>query len=152
MVMFVQKNIVRFKMKKAIIVFQNQNKSIKKYSEEIADFLLIRGLSAELIPINNFKPDNLSGADYLLLSSWKNGSLLSFSKPDSEWENFVNNLPSLNGIKTAIFTTYKIFAQTVLRKMKRSLSSKTSEVEFSITSGDGSLSVADKMTLNEFIR
>lgn len=139
-------------MKKAIIVFQNQNKSIKKYGEEIADFLLLRGLSAELIPINNFNPDKLNGADYLLLSSWKNGSLLSFSKPDSEWENFVNALPSLNGIKTAIFTTYKLFARTVLKKMKKSLSSKTSELEFSITSGDGSLSVADKMTLNEFIR
>lgn len=59
-------------MKKALIVIQNKNSTTKKYGEEIAEFLLNRGLSAELVPINNFEPKKLEGADYLLLSGWAN--------------------------------------------------------------------------------
>lgn len=139
-------------MKKAIIIVQNKNKTTKRFSEEIAEFLLLRGLSAELIPISSFEPKKLEGADYLLLSGWKNGSMLSFTKPDNEWENFVKSLPTLNGIKTALFTTYHFFSGMILKKMKKYLGAKTENLEFAIASRNGSLTVADKMTLNEFIR
>jgi hypothetical protein len=139
-------------MKKAIIIVQNKNKMTKRFSEEIAEFLLLRGLSAELIPIGSFEPEKLEGADYLLLSGWKNGSMLSFTKPDNEWENFVKSLPTLNGIKTALFTTYHFFSGMILKKMKKYLGAKTENLEFAIASRNGSLTVADKMTLNEFIR
>lgn len=139
-------------MKKAIIIVQNENKTTKRFSEEIAEFLLNRGLKTELIPITSFEPRKLEGADYLLLSGWKNGSVFSFTKPDNEWENFVKSLPTLNGIKTALFTTYHIFSGMILKKMKKYLGSKTENLEYAIASRDGSLTVADKMTLNEFIR
>ncbi len=137
-------------MKKALIVVQNQNNTTRKFGEEIAEFLLNRGLAAELIPINNFEPKNLEGADYLLLSGWRNGSM--FSKSDSEWISFVKRLPTLNGIKTALFDTYKIFPGGLFRKMKRYLKEKTDNLSFTFKSSDGSLSVSDKLDLNDFIR
>lgn len=138
-------------MKKALIIFNNKNTKTRKFGEEIAAFLLIRGLAAELIPINNFKPEKLRDADYLLLSSWEKNSIFSTSHPNNEWTAFVNQLPTLDGIKTALFTTYKLFSGSILRSMKKYLSGKTNKLEFAIKSKDGSLSISDKMTLNEFL-
>jgi len=136
-------------MKKALIIVQNKNNTTKRFGEEIAEFLLNRGLTAELIPINNFDPNKLEGADYLLLSGWRNG--LPFSGTDNEWVSFVKRLPTLNGIKTALFATYKIFPGAMFRKMKRYLSEKTDNLSFDFKSRDGYLSVSDKLDLNDFI-
>jgi len=137
-------------MKKALIIVQNKNSTTKKFGEEIAEFLLNRGLSAELIPINSFEPKKLEGTDYLLLSGWRNGSL--FSRTDNEWISFVKRLPTLNGIKTALFATYKIFPGSMFRRMKKYLKEKTDNLAFTFKSSDGSLSVSDKLDLNDFIR
>lgn len=139
-------------MKKAVIIIQNKNTTTKKFGEEIANFLLNRGLKTELIPINNFEPNKLEGVDYLLVSGWMNGTLKSLSHPDSEWENFAKKLPTLDGIKTALFTTYKFFSGGMLRSMKKYLKKKTKSLEFAFSSRDGSLSIADKLALNDFIR
>jgi flavodoxin len=137
-------------MKKAIIIVQNKNNTTRKFGEEIAEFLLNRGLSAELIPINSFEPKKLEGADYLLLSGWRNGFV--FPRTDSEWISFVKRLPTLNGIKTALFATYKIFPGGMFRRMKKYLREKTDNLSFTFKSSDGSLSVSDKLELNDFIR
>ena len=137
-------------MKKALIIVQSKNTTTKRFGEEIAEFLLNRGLSTELVPINSFDPQNLQGADYLLLSGWKNNSL--FSGTDNEWVSFVKKLPTLNGIKTALFATYKIFPGSMFRKMKKYLKEKTDNLEFDLKSRDGYLSVSDKISLNDFIR
>jgi flavodoxin len=137
-------------MKKALIIFQGTNNTTQKYGEEIAQFLLNRGLSAELIPINRFEPKKLEGADYLLLSGWNNGIL--FSRTDNDWVNFVKRLPTLNGIKTAMFATYKIFPGGMFRSMKKYLRDKTDNLAFAFKSRDGSLSISDKLDLNDFIR
>jgi len=137
-------------MKKALIIVENKNNTTKKFGEEIAAFLLNRGLTAELIPINSFEPKKLEGADYLLLSGGRNGIL--FSRTDSEWVNFVKRLPTLNGIKTALFATYKIFPGGIFRSMKKYLREKTDNLSFTLKSSDGTLSVSDKLDLNDFIR
>jgi len=138
-------------MKKALIIVQSENKTTKKFGEEIAEFLLYRGLTAELIPINCFEPQKLEGTDYLLLSGGGNGSLLSLKHLDNEWISFVKRLPTLNGIKTALFATYKIFPGGMFRKMRKYLQEKTDNLSFAFKSRDGSLSVSDKLDLNDFI-
>ena len=130
-------------MKKAIIILPEKNNTTKKFGEEIARFLLQRDLDAEMIPINNFEPHKLDGADYLLISGWQN---------DSEGASFVNKLPPLDGIRTGLFTTYKFFAGSVIRRMKKYLKEKTENLEFAFKSRDGSLSISDKLTLNDFIK
>jgi hypothetical protein len=137
-------------MKKALIIVQNKNNTTKRFGEEITEFLLNRGLAAELIPINSFEPKKLEGTDYLLLSGWKNDSL--FSGADNEWISFVKKLPTLSGIKTALFATYKIFPGAMFKKMKKYLKGKTNDVTFDFKSRDGYLSVSDKLDLNDFIR
>ena len=137
-------------MKKALIIVQNKNNSTKRFGEQIAEFLFQRGLMAELIPINNFEPTKLDGADYLLVGGFRNG--LIFSKTDNEWESFVKKLPTLNGIKTALFATYKIFPGSIFKKMRKYLKGKTDEVTFDLKSRDGYLSVSDKLDLNDFIK
>ena len=137
-------------MKKALIIVENKNSTNKKFGEEIAKFLLNRGLSAELIPINSFEPKKLEGADYLLLSGWNNGIL--FSRTDNDWVSFVKRLPTLKGIKTALFTTYKIFPGGMFSSMKKYLREKTDNLAFAFKSRDGSLSISDKLDLNDFIR
>jgi menaquinone-dependent protoporphyrinogen IX oxidase len=138
-------------MKRALIIVQNKNSTTKKFGEEIAEFLLNRGLSAELVSLNSFEPQKLEGADYLLLSGGENGSLLSTRRLDNEWISFVKRLPTLNGIKTALFATYKIFPGGMFRRMKKYLKEKTDNLSFALKSRDGSLSVSDKMDLNDFI-
>lgn len=138
-------------MKKALIVFQSKNTTNRKYGEEIAQFLNKRGLSAELMPINNFEPKKLEEADYLLVSGWRKGSLFSLAQPDDEWQTFVKRLPALEGIKTALFTTYKFFSGGILRSMKKFLKEKTKNLDFAFVSRDGSLSISDQMALNDFI-
>ena len=137
-------------MKKALIIVENKNNTTRKFGEEIAEFLLNRGLSAELIPINSFEPKKLEGADYLLLSGTSKGII--FSRTDNEWINFVKRLPTLNGIKTALFATYKIFPGGIFRSMKKYLREKTDNLSFTLKSSDGTLSVSDKLDLNDFIR
>jgi hypothetical protein len=137
-------------MKKALIIVENKNSTNKKFGEEIAKFLLNRGLSTELIPINSFEPKKLEGADYLLLSGWNNGIL--FSRTDNDWVSFVKRLPTLIGIKTALFATYKIFPGGMFRSMKKYLREKTDNLAFAFKSRDGSLSISDKLDLNDFIR
>ncbi|NNG26346.1 MAG: flavodoxin family protein [Ignavibacteriaceae bacterium] len=139
-------------MKKALIIVQGENNPTKKFGEEIAEFLLGRGLSAELVPIDSFEPKKLEGADYLLLSGWRNGALFSPKNPDNEWAAFVKKLPTLKGIKTALFTSYKLFSGGMLRRMKKYIGKKTENLDFAFTSRDGSLSISDKLTLNEFIK
>jgi flavodoxin len=139
-------------MKKALIIVQSKNSTIKKYGEEIAEFLLNRGLTAELVPINSFEPKKLEEADYLLLSGWKNDSLFSLKQPDNEWVSFVKKLPALSGIKTALFTTYKFFSGGMFRSMKKYLEKKTDSVDFALKSKDGTLSISDKIALNDFIK
>ena len=139
-------------MKKALIVVQSKNSTTKKYGEQIAEFLLNRGLSAELVPINSFEPKKLEEADYLLLSGWGNDSLFSIRQPDNEWVSFVKTLPTLDDIKIALFTTYKFFSGGMFRSMKKYLRKKTENVEFAFKSKDGSLSISDKLDLNDFIK
>ena len=139
-------------MKKALIIVQNKNSTTKKFGEEIANFLLNRGLSAELIPINGFEPKKLEDADYLLLGGWRNDSLFSLKRPDNEWVSLVKKLPALDGVKTALFTTYKFFSGGMFRSMKRYLRRKTEDLDFVFKSRDGSLSISDKIALNDFIK
>ena len=77
-------------MKKALVIVQSENVATKKFGEVITEFLLYRGLTAELIPISSFEPKYLNGADYLLLSGWKNKSLFSVKQPDEEWTIIFN--------------------------------------------------------------
>lgn len=137
-------------MKKALIIINSKSNTNKRFGEEIANFLLNRGLTAELIPINKFEPKKLEGTDFLLLSGWNNGIL--FSKTDNDWVNFVKRLPTLNGIKTALFATYKIFPGGIFRTMKKYLQGKTDNLAYTFSSSDGTLSVSDKLDLNDFIR
>ena len=138
-------------MKKAIIIFQSKNSTTKKFGEEIAQFLLNRGLTAELIPISSFEPQKLKDADYLLLSGWGKESLFPQNQPDNEWVTFVKSLPTLDGIKTALFSTYKFFSGSMFKSMKRYLGEKSKNLEFAFKSRDGSLSISEKMALNDFI-
>jgi flavodoxin len=138
-------------MKKAVVVYHSKNNSTKKYGEEIARFLLKRDVEAELVPINTFETSKLENVDYLLVSGWHAGNPFSIGSEDNEWVNFVKKLPALKGIKTALFTTYTFFALGV-RNMKKYLEEKTEELEFVFKSRDGSLSISDQLTLNDFLR
>lgn len=139
-------------MKKALIIVESKNNATKRFGEEILRFLLYRGLSAELIPINNFEPKKLEGADYLLLSGWNTDSLFSANQPDSEWVTFVKRLPTLSGVKTALFSTYKFFSGSLFKNMKKYLSDKTQNLEFAFKSRDGSLSISNKLAINDFLK
>jgi flavodoxin len=139
-------------MKKALIIVQSKNSTAQRFGEAIAEFLNYRGLASELIPINGFDPKYLNGTDYVLLSGWKNESLFSTKHPDNEWEEFVKRLPSLNGIKTALFAANKFFSGGMLKRMKKYLSKKTENLDFTFKSSDGFLTVSDKLALNEFIK
>jgi len=54
-------------------------------------------------------------------------------------------------MKTALFSTYKFFSGGMFKSMKRYLGEKSKNLEFAFKSKDGSLSISEKMALNDFI-
>ena len=144
-------------MPTAMVVYRSHTGITRRYGEEIAAFLELRGMTVTVVSVGECEMSSLSGADYLFLGCWTSGLFVVMQHPDEPWLAFVRDMPKLRsaaegGPKVALFTTYKFVAGSQFAKMRAALGSKTSPPELELKARDGHLSPKDDEALELFIR
>jgi flavodoxin len=142
---------------RAIVVYRSHSGVTRRYGEEIAAFLELKGVSATVVSVGDCDMATLKGADYLFLGCWTSGLFVVAQHPDQPWIAFVRDMPKLPGTseggpKVALFTTYKLLTGSQFPKMRAALAGKTSAPQLELKSRDGHLSPRDDEALELFIR
>ena len=135
-------------MKTAVIIYHSKTGTTKKYAEEISKYLKSKGLDTRIISIQACSQDMLNNVDYVLFGCWTNGLMVILQHPDQEWKDFAAKLPSMPGVKVALFTTYKILTGSMFRNMYKQLKGKFAAPSLELKSRNGSLSAKDKQALD----
>jgi len=138
-------------MKQALIVFQSKHGRTQKFAEKIGCYFNSLNIEATVIPIENYRKDLLTSADYVLLGCWTNGTCLLNQKPQKSWVDFVKTIRFNKTQKVALFTTYTILTGTMFKNMKKHLFNEPSNLAIELKSKNGKLSEMDKQRLLEFL-
>ena len=139
-------------MKKAIIICHSKTGRTRRYAEEIEEYLEGKQIQVSIVSIQGFKESLLQGVDFVMFGCWTSGLLFFFQHPDKQWRVFAAKLPTIQGVKLGLFTTYKILTGSMFGKMYAELKHKTSEPSMLLKSRNTHLSETDKIALNEFVR
>ena len=138
-------------MKQALIVFHSKRGKTKKFAEKIGCYFNSMNVEANVIPIEKFRKDLLTSADFVLLGCWTNGTLLMNQKPQKAWIDFVKSIQLDKNQKVGLFTTYNILTGSMFRNMKKHLLSGKDKMIMELKSKNGRLSDIDKQRLLEFL-
>lgn len=126
-------------MKKALIVYNSKTGITKKFGHEIENFCSQNGLKTEIVSIDEFKKEALTGIDYLFLGSWTHGLMILLQHPDQLWVQFADSLPELKGMKIVLFTTYKLATGSMFKKMRAHIKSDPTNIVLELKSRNGKL-------------
>lgn len=148
---FAYQNDFSQSMKQALIVFHSKYGTTKKFAEKIGCYFNSMNVEANVIPIEKFRKDLLTGADYVFLGCWTNGTFLLNQKPEKEWIDFVKNIPIDKNQKIGLFTTYNILTGAMFRNMKKYLLTDETKEIIELKSRSGLLSDLDKQRLLKFL-
>ena len=138
-------------MKTAVVIYHSKTGTTKKYAEEISKYLQSKGLDTKVISIQSYSEDMLNNVDDVFFGCWTNGLMVILQHPDKEWVEFASKLPSMPGVKVALFTTYKILTGSMFRNMYKQLKGKFATPSLELKSRNGSLSEKDKQALENLI-
>lgn len=139
-------------MKQALIIYQSKTGTTKKYGFAIRDFLTDLGIEAKAIPVQNYTEEDFNNADHIFLGCWTSGLFFILQHPDKIWNQFAAKLPAFNGKKVAFFTTYKLLAGSMFKKMKQQLNRGISDISLTLKARSTMLSEKDKQNLKNFIQ
>ncbi len=138
-------------MKTAVIIYHSKTGTTKKYAEEISKYLKSKGLDTQITSIQAYSEDMLNNVDYVLFGCWTNGLMVIRQHPEKIWVDFAAKLPSMPGVKIALFTTYKILTGSMFKNMYKQLKGKFALPSLELKSRNGFLSAADKENLDSMI-
>lgn len=138
-------------MKQALILFHSRKGKTKKYAERIGYYLNSLDIEANVLPIECFRTDLLTSADYVFLGCWTSGLFLLNQKPEKVWVEFVKKLPLKRNQAVALFTTYNFRTGTMFKNMRKYLINNSKEENLELKSKDGKLSTQDKENLLLFL-
>ena len=138
-------------MKKAAIIVNSKTGTTRQYAEEISKYLKSKGLDTQVTSIQAYSEDMLNKADYVLFGCWTNGLMVILQHPEKIWVDFAAKLPSMPGVKIALFTTYKILTGSMFKNMYKQLKGKFPAPFLELKSRNGFLSAADKERLDSII-
>ena len=138
-------------MKTAVIIYHSKTGTTKKYAEEISKYLKSKGLDTQITSIQAYSEDMLNNVDYVLFGCWTNGLMVILQHPEKIWVDFAAKLPSMPGVKIALFTTYKILTGSMFRNMYKHLKGKFATPSLELKSRNGFLSARDKEKLDSII-
>jgi flavodoxin len=139
-------------MKKATIIFHSKTGITKKYAQEIAAYLNDRGISIELVSIQEYTNGLLQNSDTVFLGCWTIGLMLFLQHPDKTWAKFASAVPSLKEKKVILFTTYKLATGSMFKKMRKHLDGKISAISAELKSKNGTLSEIDRIILDDLVQ
>ncbi|MFI5258657.1 MAG: flavodoxin family protein, partial [Candidatus Limnocylindrales bacterium] len=141
----------RESVKKAVVVYRSHSGVTRRYGEEIAACLEIKGVSAQVVSVGECDMTILADADYLLLGCWTSGLFVVMQHPDEPWLAFVRDMPDLHEKpagaypKVALFTTYKLRTGSQFPRMRSALAGKAPTPELELQSRNGHLSASDEL-------
>ncbi len=144
-------------MARAIVVYRSHSGVTRRYGEEIAAFLGLKGVKTTVTSVGECDMSTLAEADFLFLGCWTSGLFVVMQHPDEPWLAFARDMPKLplaaeGGPQVALFTTYKLATGSQFPKMRAALAGKTSVPQLELKSRDGHLSPRDDEALELFIR
>lgn len=138
-------------MKKGLIIYNSKTGITKKFGHEIESFCNQNGLKTEIVSIDEFKKEALTGIDYLFLGCWTSGLMILLQHPDQLWVKFADSLPELKGMKIVLFTTYKLATGSMFKKMTAHIKSNPANIVLELKSRNGKLQKANAMLLKDSI-
>jgi len=120
---------------KAIVIYQSKKGTTKKFGEEICSFLNQNNIEATVVSVQDYNPADLTPADLVFLGCWTNGMFLMFQHPEKAWAKFADQLPSLDGKKVMMFTTYKVATGVMFKAMKKHIKTNAAIPELKSKNG-----------------
>ena len=135
----------------AAVIYRSHTGRTRQYAEEIAAYLVERGVDARVSSVGDCDMSQLANVDYLLLGCWTEGLFVIFQHPDQPWLAFVRDLPRLTRPRVALFTTYQLVTGSMFAKMREALAGKTPAVSLELKSRSSRLSERDRQALDRFI-
>ncbi|MBI9052646.1 MAG: hypothetical protein JEY96_02445 [Bacteroidales bacterium] len=126
-------------MKNALIIHHSKTGTTRQFGNEIKLYCLGKGINANIIPIEEYKKEDLDGIDYLFLGSWTQGLVFFAQHPDKLWKQFAQSILIPKKCKVILFTTYKVLTGSMFTKMKKYLGTYIQNVILEIKSRNGFL-------------
>lgn len=108
-------------------------------------------MQVALSSIQGYRDEILKEADYLLLGCWTQGLIFFLQHPEKIWVDFARILPVNLKSKIILFTTYKVLAGSMFKKMYTQLNDNYNFSFIELKSRTGSLSEVDKISLDKLI-
>jgi flavodoxin len=137
-------------VKNAAIVHRSRTGTTRRFAEEIAAHLRTRGFQVVVASIGDVDPGTFATADLVLLGCWTSGLFVVGQHPDQPWVDFVREIPSLDGPRVGLFTTYRLLTGSMFARMRGALAGKSGEISLELKSRDGSLSDGHRRALDRF--
>jgi len=138
-------------MKTALIIYQSKKGTTRRLGNEIGRFLSDMGVQARTLSIEECTDSVLASADYLFLGCWTKGWMIVNQQPDAPWKRWARDMEIPDGVKVALFTTYKLATGSMFRRMRRHLNGHGDKTELEVKSRDGSLSDDQARSISRFI-
>ena len=138
-------------MKQALILYHSRNDKTKKYAERIGYYFNSLNIEANVLPIEKYRKDLLTSANYVMLGCWTKGLFLLNQKPDKVWIDFVKSLPLKRNQAIGLFTTYNIREGSMFNNMRRHLINVSNVYGLEIKSRNGRLSEENKGMILNFL-
>ncbi len=138
-------------MKKALIVYHSKTGVTRALGKEMSTYLGTLGVKTTAYSIYDFIPSDAVDADIVLLGCWTSGLMVVLQHPEQPWVDFSKRLPDLRGKKIGLFTTYKIAAGGMFRKMERCIPAGAEDVLLRLKSRDGHLTDEMKSELRRVV-
>lgn len=138
-------------MKNAVVIYQSKGGTTKKLGSKIALAISQKGLSTEVMSVEDCRTKDLSTFDYIFLGCWTKGLMFFAQHPDAVWKKLVSNLSLSDKPCVGFFTTYKIATGTMFRKMRSALPAKPAKNAPEIKSRNGDLTEKSRQLIDQFV-
>ncbi len=138
-------------MKHALVLYNSKTGTTERFAGEIGDFLSREGVSAKVVSIFKFDPQDLARADIVLLGCWTSGLMIVLQHPERTWVEFAKTLPNLHGKKIVLFTTYTLATGSMFSGMKKHLRCDAEDMILELKSRDGRLVTMQRTDLTKII-
>jgi hypothetical protein len=106
---------------KVLVVYESRGGITKRVAEMLAKAIGAEGHEAVLRPLAQASPQEVEGADALLVGTWVEGYILFGVRPARAVRTWLARLPTLPGTPAGVFCTYAIHPRGTLAELRRGL-------------------------------
>ncbi|HLI54717.1 MAG TPA: FAD-dependent oxidoreductase [Acidimicrobiales bacterium] len=113
---------------RVLVCYESRSGHTAGAAELVAGVLALRASEVTLLPMSKVGPDELAGADLVVVGSWVEGLLLAKVGPARAARRFIEQLPPLAGKRAAVFCTYAVSPRSALEEMVEIMEKKGAQV------------------------